>query len=138
MIKPTPGRLVHFTAHDPAIQGDQSQPLAAVITYVWNDRMVNLSVFDQSGTPHAKTSITLLQDDDAPLAGAHAQWMPFQKGQAANADTNQIDEAAKNRALAIHLIGAVKGDIDDHLTAVDKLATYMTTGKIQPPQETQK
>jgi hypothetical protein len=137
MIKPTPGRIVHFTAHDPVMQPDTTQPLAAIITCVWNDRMVNLSIFDQNGGVHARASVPLLQDDDPVPVYFHAQWMPFQKGQAQSADTNQIDESAKNRALAIHLIGAVKGDIDDHLSAVDKLETYMTTGKIQP-QETAK
>lgn len=136
MIKPTPGRIVHFTAHDPVMQPDPTQPLAAIITRVWNDRTVNLSIFSQSGQPAARESVPLLQDDDPVPVYFHAQWMPFQKGQAQSADTNQIDEAAKNRALAIHLIGAVKGDIDEHLEAVDKLATYMTTGKIQPQEPT--
>jgi hypothetical protein len=30
----------------------------------------------------ARTSVTLMQEGDAPVPGAYAQWMPYQKGQA--------------------------------------------------------
>ena len=84
MISPTPGRIVWFT---PAVHSDtrydKSQPLAAIVTYVWGDRMINLTVFDQGGTPLSCTSVTLLQDNDPRLeAGYYAQWMPYQIGQA--------------------------------------------------------
>jgi len=91
MIKPTPGRIVWFTPWSNDIEidhHDKSQPLAAIVAYVWSDTMVNLSVIDQNGTHHARTSVKLLQDEDAaPAEGGFAQWMPFQKGQASNADT---------------------------------------------------
>lgn len=84
MISPTPGRVVWFTpsVHDDT-RHDREQPLAALVTYVWNDRMINLAVFDQDGDRASRTSVTLLQDNDPPLEGGYyAQWMPYQIGQA--------------------------------------------------------
>lgn len=50
---------------------------------VWNDRLVNLTVAGHDGSMHARTSVPLLQDDDAaPATGAYAAWMPYQVGQA--------------------------------------------------------
>lgn len=90
MITPTIGRVVWFT---PSVNDDTrfdvKQPLAAFVTYVWQDRLVNLTVFSQDGTtpPAQKTSVTLLQDDDLkPETGYFASWMPYQKGQAAKAE----------------------------------------------------
>lgn len=90
MIPPTIGRVVWFT---PSVNDDSrfdvKQPLAAFVTYVWHDRLVNLTVFSQDGTtpPAQKTSVMLLQDDDLkPETGYFASWMPYQKGQAAKAE----------------------------------------------------
>lgn len=91
MIKPTVGRVVWFTpSKGPSafmgpdflmLPGDQ--PCAAMVTYVWNDRLVNLVVFDHYGKSFGKTSVQLVQDNDAlPPAGYFAEWMPYQVGQA--------------------------------------------------------
>ena len=98
MIEPTVGRMVHFTPAKASTILRHEQPLAAIVTYVWNPRMVNLTVFDPNGASHACTSVTLLQDDDVPNeAGYYAQWMPFQKGQ-----------AAKTEALEAKISGAAQ------------------------------
>jgi len=89
MIKPTPGRFVWFSPSptDAGLRFDPQQPLAAIVAYVWNDRLVNLSVIDQNGTHHNRSSITLLQEgDEPPEDRAFAVWMPYQKGQAARAE----------------------------------------------------
>lgn len=96
MIKPTNGRVVLYTPAKPtndfdsdkAIeQHDSSVPLTALVVHVWGDRMVNLVVFDSNGNSHQRTSVTLLQDDDlAPEWGRYAEWMTYQKGQAAKAE----------------------------------------------------
>lgn len=88
MIKPTVGRVVWFT---PLLSDDRrwdvKQPLAAIVSYVWGDRMVNLAVFGPEGTQSGQTSVPLLQDDDAkPEAGRFASWMPYQVGQAARTE----------------------------------------------------
>ena len=81
MISPTIGRVV-------LVQGtgsNQAQP--ALVSYVWNDRLINVGGFDRNGAPFAATSVSLLQDDDAPpTAGMYAEWMPYQKGQAAKTE----------------------------------------------------
>ena len=85
MIKPTPGRVVLYTPHEgdaDLFRHDATQPLAAIVTYVWSDNMVNLSVFNQNGRQHERTSVLLLQDDAIAPCGPYAEWMSFQKGQA--------------------------------------------------------
>lgn len=97
MIKPTIGRVVLFTPSTTPEPGfthhDATKPCAAMVTHVWGDRMVNLVVFDSNGAAFGKTSIPLLQDDDAnPEHGYFCAWMPYQVGQAAK---HAADDAAK-------------------------------------------
>lgn len=82
MIKPTIGRVV--LVHRPNMTNDPSQPEAALVAYVWNDRLINVGGFTHGGSPFYAASLQLLQDDDPkPEDGtAYAEWMPFQKGQA--------------------------------------------------------
>ena len=87
MIAPTVGRIVWFHQglhknRNVADNGDQ--PLAAMVIYVHNDRQVNLDVVDHKGTHHSYPGVLLLQgDEDYKPVGDYAEWMPFQKGQAA-------------------------------------------------------
>lgn len=84
VIKPTVGRVVWYRpcASDP-FNGSDGQPLAAIVTHVWNDRMVNLGVFDPNGFVHGVTSVTLAQEGDEAPTARYCEWMPYQKGQAA-------------------------------------------------------
>ena len=92
MIKPTVGRVVWFFGadwYDPSFgDGEYSrEPRAAIITHVWHERMVNLTVFDRNGRSHGVTSVDLLQDDDPPGGQSYwCAWMPYQKGQAAKTE----------------------------------------------------
>lgn len=88
MIKPTIGRVVWFWPVGLPIgsafiyRGD-GQPCAALISFVWSDRLVNLSVMDHNGNQHAFTSVILIQEgDEKPGAGDFCSWMPYQMGQA--------------------------------------------------------
>lgn len=87
VIQPSIGRRVWYrpAVHEAVAVYDRAQALDAGIVYVWNDRMVNLLVTDHAGQTHIRTSVTLLQDDDAPAnsTGGYAEWMPYQKGQKA-------------------------------------------------------
>lgn len=81
MITPTNGRVVLFT---PPTEGPgmayNGQPLAATVTHVWNDHMVNLSVFDANGEQYSRTSVPLIQDEEPkPTQGYYCEWMPYQK-----------------------------------------------------------
>jgi hypothetical protein len=73
-----------------------SQPMAATVVYVWNDRLVNLQVLDHAGSAHSPTSVPLLQDEDARPDGYFCEWMPYQKGQAAK--TEQFEKAKECNA----------------------------------------
>lgn len=100
MIQPTVGRVVLFTPSitpEPGFEHhDRTKPLAAMVTHVWNDRMVNLVVFDSNGNAFGKTSVQLLQDDDLkPEYGYFCAWMPYQVGQAAKAEAAEAALAAK-------------------------------------------
>lgn len=103
MIKPSNGRVVLFTPYQgndsaPKIPADPmaylGNPLAAIVTHVWHDRMVNLVVFDANGLQHPRTSVPLLQDDDMAAGGQYAEWMPYQKGQASKTESLESSLAA--------------------------------------------
>ena len=83
MISPTIGRVVLFHAGTNHTS-DQAYP--ALVSYVWGDRLINLGYFNQVGSFGGATSVPLLQDDDPiPDSGYYAEWMPYQKQQAAKA-----------------------------------------------------
>lgn len=86
MIKPTVGRVVLYWPSTVQEGSDTSQPFAATVAYVWNDRMVNLSVTDHNGRQFGVTSVPLLQDGDVRTGGMCCEWMPYQKGQAAKTE----------------------------------------------------
>lgn len=86
MIKPTIGRQVWFWRRPKARQEPNEQPQAATVCYVWNDRMVNLSVIDHNGGITPVTSVPLRQPEDNEPEGLHCEWMPFQVGQAKAAE----------------------------------------------------
>lgn len=95
MIKPTNGRIVLFTPETGDLRFNRlnAEPMSALVAHVWNDRMVNLSVFDHVGIQRSMLSVKLLQGDDVrPVNIPFCEWMPFQKGQAAKT------EAAEKRA----------------------------------------
>lgn len=84
-ISPTIGRVVWFwPAHREELQSPD-QPLAAMVTYVHSDTMVNLVVFSPNGSGAGRTSVPLWQDDEtSPRPESFfCEWMPYQKGQAA-------------------------------------------------------
>lgn len=103
MIEPANGRIVWFTpgADFHGIHHDETKPLAATICHVWGDRMVNLDVIDSNGNHWPVTSVDLVQTDDDLAAvkyrGRYAEWMPYQKGQAAK--TEQAERAAQANAV---------------------------------------
>lgn len=85
MIKPTIGRVVLY--YGPGEYSAQSQPRPALICYVYSDTCINVGGFDRNGQPFQASSVKLIQDDAEPRPDyGHAEWMPYQKGQAAKAE----------------------------------------------------
>lgn len=84
MITPTIGRIVWYRqGATEALASIGNQPLAAIVTGVWNDRLVNLAVFDANGNHHNRTSVLLVQEGDEVPGSRYCEWMPYQKAQAA-------------------------------------------------------
>lgn len=83
MITPTIGRVILVHSRDPVASG----PWPCFVAKVWGDRCVNAAGFNEWGTPVSFSSLRLLQDDEpAPEIGPYAEWMPYQKGQAAKTE----------------------------------------------------
>ena len=69
------------------------------MTHVWDDRCVNLTVFDSNGISHPRTSVSLAQDGDpVNRGGGYCEWMPYQKGQAARAEALEKTIATREPA----------------------------------------
>jgi hypothetical protein len=68
MTHPPVGCIVHY--HHPENDGS----LAAIITWVHSDHMVNLCVFDPDGHPSGLTSVVLVQFGDKPPDHPYASW----------------------------------------------------------------
>lgn len=86
VIKPSIGRVVWFWESAIAAQRENAQPNAALVVFVHNDELVNLTVFSGVGYPGAYTHIPLWQGEGERPQGMHCEWMPYQKGQAAKVE----------------------------------------------------
>lgn len=89
MIEPTVGRIVWIRNRPGSI--DPKQPEGGFVTYVHSPQFINVAGFDANGKPFAMTLVYLCQESSAP-ASAYAEWMPYQKGQAAK--TEELERAA--------------------------------------------
>lgn len=95
MITPTVGRQVwYWRHHENEVFARDTQPEAATVVYVHNDRLVNLQVIDHNGAARPQLSIPLRQPEDyvAP-EGSYCEWMPFQKGQAKRQEIDELPGA---------------------------------------------
>lgn len=93
-ITPTVGRVVWFRPASNAASAGFAPTAccAAIIAHVHSDSLINIAAFDCNGTAHAFTSVPLVQDGEAkPENGYYAEWMPYQKGQAAKAEKLAAD-----------------------------------------------
>jgi hypothetical protein len=89
VIKPTVGRVLWYWDSALTAEHPDGEPLAAIVVRVWSDSLVNLCVFDSSGNPTSRTSVALYQGEGDRPGGSHAEWMPYQLGQAAK--TEQLE-----------------------------------------------
>jgi hypothetical protein len=97
MIKPTNGRVVWFMDRQLS-----DQPIAAFITYVHSDTLIDIVAFPpRSVGHHAIADVTLVQDtgdSDINVVKPYCMWMPYQKGQAAK--TEALEAAIKSGGTA--------------------------------------
>lgn len=95
MIKPTIGRVVwYWPGGKPENPG--SQPNAAIITHVFTDTNVNLSVFAANGTQYGEIGIELWQGEGQRPASGHCEWMPYQKALAEREDNAALGLSYRN------------------------------------------
>lgn len=73
-MKPSIGRIVifHQGANEAPVNGTRSHP--AIITRVWNDRMVNLHVFYDCMASAPQGSVHLLGSENSPDTGRSWSW----------------------------------------------------------------
>lgn len=125
LIKPTTGRVVLFWPSAIAYS-EGEQPKSASVAYVHSDRLVNLGGFDHNVQPFAATSVTLLQEDDAPPEhGPFAMWMPYQLGQAAKTDDTgaRIADVSSRIADVDMRVNALEGAVNGRSTSTTAEAT---------------
>jgi hypothetical protein len=98
LIVPTIGRVILVQRG----VSDASGPWPALVTKVWGDRCINAAGFNEWGTPVSFSSLRLVQEgDEAPVAGPYAEWMPYQKGQAAKTEAlQQALDSTQDKPLA--------------------------------------
>lgn len=78
-ITPSIGRIVWFKSNHRAdfLEADEAP---AIITRVWSDTCVSLTVFRDGNTPITVSSVALVDDDKALIEGGRSwRWMPYQK-----------------------------------------------------------
>jgi hypothetical protein len=81
-IEPSVGRIVHVH-----LSGNPNT-LAGIVCAV-HERGINVAGFDQNGVPYRASAVRLVQPGEtipANFSGTWAEWMPYQKGQAAKLD----------------------------------------------------
>jgi len=88
VIRPSVGRVVWFwpASVDNAKGTPGAQPLAATIAYVHQDDRVNLTVHDRNGETYGLEGVYLWSGEEPIPDMPHAEWMPYQKGQAAKTE----------------------------------------------------
>lgn len=69
-MKPSIGRIVLVTG--PAASSNGTDIAPAVITRVWSDTMINVTVLPDAGAPFPATSVKLVEDE-ATAADINAQ-----------------------------------------------------------------
>lgn len=139
IIKPTVGRIVWYWPSAATQKmcnlscNDPLQPMAAMISYVWHDRMVNLHVIDHAGMEGSITSVSLIQPgDDVPEGRDYCQWMPYQPQQTrkdAAAAPTQPAAAEKVTQIVISLEEAIReagADVAPRITPEDIAANIVS------------
>ena len=99
-ITPTVGRVVLFRPFDQDYDHDKRH--AATIAQVNVDGTLNLGVLNDYGVSQAEQNITLVQGDDKPGYG-QAEWIPYQKSQAAKTESVLTVDPFSDEALELAL-----------------------------------
>jgi len=66
IVKPSLGRIVHVIGVQAASNGADVAP--AIITRVWNDGLINCTVFPDCAAPVPASSVSIVEDEAAARA----------------------------------------------------------------------
>jgi hypothetical protein len=134
-IEPTVGRVV-LLRRGPGI-------LAATVAAVAYDpsrdlHLLNLGALDAEGNAFSALRVPLVQEgEDPPAAGDYAEWMPYQKGQAAKADALEKQlhgtEASRTAANRPEESNSPKGAVLAELAQLEARITHLTVFLNGPP-----
>ena len=84
-ITPTVGRVVLYTP--PYLHEGEDEKHAAQIAKVLPNGTLNLGILSANGNHYARQGVPLIQDGEIkPDGGNYAEWMTYQKGQAAKTE----------------------------------------------------
>lgn len=85
MIEPTVGRIVWYWEDN-----TYNQPYAAIVVWVNNSEHVNISAFNSRGHNFSRHDVLLYQGEGDKPPYPYAEWMPYQKGQAAKTEALEL------------------------------------------------
>lgn len=110
VIVPSIGRVLWLHL---SFMTEDEQPLSASVAYVHEDRdenddyLVNLGYLDKFGNGASVQRVRLWQgeEQDRPIGELYAEWMPYQKTQAAKTDVvapgGEAPQAAQDKVAAL-------------------------------------
>ena len=75
-MKPTVGRIVHFKSADASQMGNGAEVVPAIITRVWSDTCVNLTVMRDFDQPLVLASVQLVAEDELDQHTTFCFWPP--------------------------------------------------------------
>lgn len=146
MITPTVGRIVLYTASanpgDEAYSPVSDQKMAAIVTYVHNDRSVDIHVFapprHNEKVEADRIRVALIHrdehdvwPDDEGYIGEYCEWMPYQKAVAAGSIAPTLHTpAAGNAGLAAEAMLASAFDLalDDRIRFMERWLNHRHPG----------
>lgn len=133
MIEPTIGRVVWY--HPSGAKGDPApvfpdQPYVALVAGILSGgAKVNLAIFDHFGHQFAREGVYLRQDKEKVERG-DAEWMPYQKGQAAKADAPLSSSFVEGLLNSVH---ERIGRLENHVSDIHGTVRAMSTPAEPPP-----
>jgi len=72
--KPSLGRIVQYSQPAGEARHNDERTHPAIITHVWSDTCVNLTVFFDNAAPEPRTSVCLRTDDADHNPNAYWEW----------------------------------------------------------------
>lgn len=118
MIQPTVGRIVWFWPNGPV---PDTQPTAAVITFVHHAHLVDLYVLPGRGQLAVPHEFIFLAHTDGERAEGQqfCEWMPYQKGQAAK-EENELETMRQSIGELTSFLRGYTAGIESRFVALEQ------------------